>query len=116
VRYGEVVSTRVVEIEGEATVLGRLGGAWIGYSLGMGEASVLTGARRVRSSFGGVAGTVAGEAIERRIKTEDGLEIVVRLGQDETIAVVQAMDIELRPGDRVRVVFGRDGSTRVQPL
>jgi len=116
VHYGEVVSVRAVEIEGEATMLGRFGGAWIGYALGRGDASMFTSARRLETAVGGVAGTVAGEALERRARTEEGLEVVVRLDASDTIAVVQGADVAFTPGDRVQVLIGRDGSTRVQPL
>ena len=63
--------------------------------------------------MGGVAGAVAGEAIEKKITTEDGLEITVRLDSSDTIAVVQAQDVLFVPGDSVRVLFGPRGSTRV---
>ena len=116
VHYGEVVGTRVVEIEGEATVVGRLGGAFIGRAIGLGNSQGWSGERRIQGAVGAVGGTVAGEAIERGIKSKDGIEIVVRLDGQDTIAVVQDSDIEFQTGDRVRVLFGNDGSTRVQPL
>ena len=115
VYYGEVIDVRAVEIEGEATMFGRLGGSVIGAALGRGE-SARYGARRIESAAGAVAGSIAGDAIERRITQEDGLEVIVELDTRETIAVVQASDIQFSPGDRVQVLFGRDGSTRVQPL
>jgi outer membrane lipoprotein SlyB len=115
VSYGEVISTRMVEIEGDSTVLGPLGGVWIGTALGRGDSSMFTASSQRGAAMGGVAGAVAGGAIERRLKREDGLEIIVRLDHNEVIAVVQASDIEFSEGDRVQVLFGRDGSTRVQP-
>jgi outer membrane lipoprotein SlyB len=60
--------------------------------------------------------SIAGEAIERAISREDGLEILVHLDHDETVAVVQADDVAFAPGDRVQVLFGQDGSARVQPI
>ena len=42
VHYGEVISAREVEIEGEATFVGRFGGAWIGYALGRGDSDWYT--------------------------------------------------------------------------
>jgi len=114
VLYGEVVSARVVEIEGEPSLLGQLGGALLGHAIGLGNTEWYTGARRVQAAVGGVAGTVAGEAIERKARTGDGLEIVVRLDRDETIAVIQAGDVAFNPGDTVQVLIGPDGSRRVQ--
>jgi len=116
VRYGEVVSVRTVEIEGEASGIGQLGGAWVGYAIGRGNGSIFSSSRGLETAVGGVAGMIAGQAIERRVTAEEGIEVIVLLSTNETIAVVQAADIEFTPGDRVQVLSGRDGSTRVQPL
>ena len=116
VYYGEIVSTKPVDIEGEATILGRLGGAAIGYAIGLGDSRGFSSSERIAAAAGSVGGSIAGEAIERAVKREDGIEIIVRLDHDETIAVVQANDVEFSPGQRVQVLFGNSGSTRVQPL
>ena len=42
-----------------------------------------------------------------------GMELLVRLDNGEDMTVVQAADVAFRPGDRVRVMRGHDGSTRV---
>lgn len=107
VEYGEVVSARAVEIEGDASLIGIWGGAEVGRAVGD------TSATR---AVGTVAGAVAGQAIERKITAEEGLEIIVRLDRDATIAVVQAADVEFVPGERVRVLFGPVGEARVTPL
>ena len=60
-----------------------------------------------------MAGAVAGEAIERKIREEEGWEITVLLDSSDTIAIVQAKDIDFAVGERVRVLFGYDGSARV---
>ena len=111
VEYGEVMATRVVEIEGEASYIGVWGGAGVGRAVGgtVGDGNT----RQIARAVGGVAGAVAGEAIEKKITAEDGLEITVRLDSRDTIAVVQAQDVLFSPGDRVRVLFGPRGSTRV---
>lgn len=116
VHYGEVIGTRDVEIEGEATIVGRLGGALIGRAIAVGNSGDFGSDRRIQGSIGAVGGSVAGEAIERELRRKDGIEIVVRLDSRETIAVVQDTDIDFETGDRVRVLMGPDGSTRVQPL
>ena len=66
-------------------------------------------------SVRGVAGAVAGAAIERKVTAEEGLEITVRLDGDTTIAVVQAADVRFVPGERVRVLFGPYDEARVIP-
>jgi len=116
VYYGEVISTRVVEIEGESTELGRFGGAIVGAAIGRGDARGFSSSRRIESAVGSVGGAIAGAAIERSVNREDGIEILVLLDHNETIAVVQANDIEFLPGERVQVLVGRDGSTRIQSL
>lgn len=77
---------------------------------------LLAGCASSASAVGSVAGSAAGEAIERKVRGEDGLEVVVLLDHDETIAVVQGNDVDFDPGQRVQVLVGRDGSSRVQPL
>jgi outer membrane lipoprotein SlyB len=42
-----------------------------------------------------------------------GLEVFVRLDNGADVTVVQAADVAFRPGDRVRVMQGHDGATRV---
>jgi outer membrane lipoprotein SlyB len=115
VDYGEVVDVRVVKIEGYSTGVGTLGGASVGHAVGA------AGAASVGGSFGGivvaamtgVAGAVAGSAIERKLREDEALEITVEMDNARTIAVVQAGDVIFEPGDRVRVVFGPDGSARI---
>ena len=107
VEYGEVVSTRTVEIEGDVSLIGVWGGAEMGRAVGN---------TSVTRAVGTVVGAVAGHAIERAITAEEGLEIVVRLDKDDTIAVVQAADVEFVPGERVRVLSGHFGAARVIPL
>ena len=116
VYYGEVLSTRDVEIEGEARFFGSFGGAVIGGAIGRGNSRWYSGSRRIQSAVGAVGGAIAGDAIERAITREYGLEIIVLLDHNETIAVVQAKDVEFAPGERVQVLFGPNGSSRVQPL
>lgn len=116
VYYGEVISTRIVEIEGESSGLGRFGGAIVGGAIGAGDSGRYWRANRAESAIGSVGGAIVGNAIERRVTRDDGLEILVRLDHSETIAVVQADDVEFLPGERVQVLVGRDGSTRVQTL
>lgn len=116
VYYGEVLGTRIVELEGEPSVVGFLGGALIGHAIGVGNSDYYWGERRIQASIGAVGGSIAGEAIERAARRSDGLEVVVLLDHNETIAVVQDTDLAFADGDRVQVLIGDDGSTRVQPL
>jgi outer membrane lipoprotein SlyB len=90
--------------------------AKIGYVLGIRGSNWYGHRALAKAAIGGVGGAVAGEAIERSIKRKDGIEILVRLDQSDTIAVVRDGDIAFSPGDRVQLLTGRDGSARVQPI
>jgi outer membrane lipoprotein SlyB len=115
IEYGEVVEIRVVKIEGEAGFLGAWGGASVGHAIGA-STSGSHSTRRIAAAVGGVAGAVAGQAVERKIREDEAYEITVRLDNADVIAVVQALDVEFSPGDRVRVLLGRDGSARVSAI
>jgi outer membrane lipoprotein SlyB len=111
VEDGEVVATRVVQVEGNSSHVGGWGGASVGralgYTLGNGYQSWLLVA------LGSLGGTLAGEAIERKVTEEQGLEITVALDSNRTIAIVQARDVNFAVGERVRILYGPDGSARV---
>jgi outer membrane lipoprotein SlyB len=111
VYYGTVESVRSVQIEGTKTPVGTGAGAIAGGVLGnqIGEGSGKTLATLGGALLGGAAGSAAEEGITRR----PGYEITVRLDNGRTISVVQAADIAFSPGERVRVIEARDGTTRV---
>ena len=97
------VSTSVVVVgtrAGAGAVLGGLAGSLIGHGAGSFAGAVV----------GAVAGGLGGNYIENRATRTSGYEIVVRLTDNQTISVVQNDGDSLRPGDRVRVVTGADGS------
>jgi outer membrane lipoprotein SlyB len=118
VDYGEVVEVRVVKIEGYSTGIGTMGGASVGHAVGAAGAASVGGSFGgiVVASMTGVAGAVAGSAIERKLREDEALEITVKMDNARTIAIVQAGDVIFEPGDRVRVVFGPDGSARVTSI
>jgi len=57
----------------------------------------------------GLAQTMVGMLSPRQA----GVELRVRLDSGADMTVVQAADVAFRPGDRVRVMQGHDGATRV---
>jgi outer membrane lipoprotein SlyB len=111
VQYGTVETVRQVLIEGTGTGIGALGGAATGGVLGSG----IGGGRGQSLAIigGALLGGVAGAAAEEGMTRQAGLEIAVRLDSGRIIAVTQAADQMFSPGDRVRVLTGRDGTTRV---
>ncbi len=113
VRYGEVVEVRPVPLEGEATDLGTFGGGWIGYGAGRDLADG-DSYQHFAGAVGGVAGALAGRAIEKSFTGEDGIELIVELDNGELIGIVQADDVSFVEGERVRVMMSHGRGTRVQ--
>ncbi len=111
ISYGRVIGVKHVLIEGTKGTLGGFmggaAGAAIGNTIGSG-----TG-RTLASVAGGILGALAGNAIEKEVTKKDGLEITVKLDNGQMVAIVQEADIPFSPGDRVRVLYGYDGSARV---
>ena len=102
-----IVSARDVQIEGTRSNIGAGAGAVAG---GVGGA-VAVGRNRGAATLGAVAGAIigaiAGAAIEEAATSSSGVEYLVRLNDGQTVAVVQPKgDAELRPGDRVLLVYG----------
>ncbi len=111
VQFATVESVRPVQIEGTKTPIGTLSGAAIG-----GVAGSSIGGHR-ESAIGAVVGVVvgglAGSAIEEGVTRKPGLEITVRLDNEQYMAVIQEDEGErFTVGERVRVL--RDaGVTRI---
>ena len=55
---------------------------------------------------------MAGQSIEEQANQRPGLEITLKYDSGETRVIVQEADVELKAGDRVRVVTSR-GVVRV---
>lgn len=78
---GVIVSKRVVTVKGDSNMVGTLAGAVIGAVAG----SAVGGGnmRYVTGTAGAVAGGAAGNAIEDKLTTQQGIEYVVKLAQQE---------------------------------
>lgn len=111
VEFGQVESVREVQIEGTKSGVGTLAGGAIGGVLGN---EVGAGTGRTLATIGvGLAGAVAGSAIEEGVTRQPGLEITVNLDNGQTLAITQAADESFVAGDRVRVLTDREGTARV---
>ena len=112
VRMATVDSVRRVTIQGKPSAVGAVAGGATGgiagSTVGQGKGS------NVASILGAVAGGVAGKAIEEKVTSKEGLEITVRLDNGELRAIVQEADVDLKPGQRVRLLTS-GGVTRVTP-
>lgn len=112
VRYGEVTGVDAVTIEGQRSALGRVGGGYVGYEVGRAIGGRGTGGN-IGGAVGAVAGAVAGEAVEESVTRQDGLQIIVKLDDGRSIAIVQAADQSFSVGERVKVFSRPDGAARV---
>ena len=112
VSYATVISTEPVTIEGRKGVLGAVAGGVVG---GIAGSTVGGGhGRDLATAAGAIGGAVAGAAIEERATRQNAMEITVQLDNGKTIAVVQEDSNNYRPGERVRIINGPDGVTRIR--
>ncbi|MEI8205961.1 MAG: glycine zipper 2TM domain-containing protein [Kiritimatiellales bacterium] len=111
VQMGTVQFVKNIQIEGTKSGVGVVGGGVaggvIGSTIGSGKGSIL-------AAVGGAAlGAVGGAVAEEKLTKKNGLEITVKLDSGSIIAVVQEADVMYSVGERVRVLTGSDGTTRV---
>ncbi len=116
VRYGTIVKTEPVSIEGEGQLVGALAGAAVGGILGskIGGGSGSDIAAIGGGVLGGYAGSKAAEGVSRR----NGVNLTIKMDDNgETIAIVQEANPNMmfRVGQKVRVnIDGRNA--RVVPM
>ncbi len=110
VRFGVVETVRPVRIQPGDTGIGSTAGAFIG---GVAGSNVGGGSGQILGAIGGaIIGSIVGHNIERQSNEVPGVEVTVLLDSGRYVAVVQGADEAFRPGDRVRILSGRN-STRV---
>ncbi len=110
---GTIQSVRPVVIQGEAGLLGQIGGALIG---GLAGNAIGGGkGKNLATGAGAVGGAVAGGALEQKLTSAQGLEIIVKLENGQTRAITQQVKTvnEFYAGERVRLIVG-GGNTRVE--
>jgi len=114
VQFGTVLAIQPVLIAQNSTGIGTLGGAaaggYLGSRIGNGRGSTAL------AIIGAVAGGIAGSAAEGAATREQGLQITIRLDSGQSVAITQAADVQLVPGQRVEVIgnlYG--GKARVAP-
>lgn len=104
--YGTIDSIQLTRVNpsgsGAGAVAGGLVGALLGNQIGSGSG------RSAATVAGAVGGAVAGNEIEKsRAQGQDAYQISVRLDNGEYRTVMQDSAVDLRVGNRVRVVDGR---------
>ncbi|BDM64051.1 membrane protein [Shewanella sp. NFH-SH190041] len=115
VQTGTILKLNAVKLQGQnGNALGTLAGGAIGALLGS-DIGGGTGAE-IAAIGGGVLGAAAGSQAGQAIDTRQGVNMIIRLDNGETIAIVQQVDPKMifRVGERVNI-FSLNGSARVVP-
>ena len=112
VQDGTGISIRPVTVDGSQSGMGAAAGGIVGAAVGTGGSTI----QREKIGLGvlaGVAGALAGNAIERMATKEEAFEIIVQLRNGDRRAIVQAKGNEtLLAGDSVIIVTS-GGKVRV---
>lgn len=115
VRVGEILSLRLVAIEGKSSAVGELGGAVIG---GVAASNIGKGRGKfIATVVGAILGGIAGKSIEKNATSAQGVEITIKLDNGQTVAIVQEIEKEdtFAVGDRVKILSS-GSNARVAPL
>lgn len=101
---GVVESTREIDVRGEGTGLGAVGGAVVGGVLGHQVGSGR--GNDVATVVGAVGGAVAGNQIEKYARSTKSYEITVRFDDGSSRVINEANPPTWRTGDKVKVING----------
>ena len=116
--YGEVVSAERITIRDAPTGRGAQAGSTIGAVAGYALADGRD--RWLGALVGGVLGGAAGNSAEKAKKKKPGWELIILLDNGEEVGIQVPMNKKNRgifaPGDRVRIMSGPNGQTRVNKM
>ena len=101
---GVVESVREIDIKGEGSGIGAVGGAVVGGVLGHQIGDGRT--QDIATVVGAVGGAVAGHEIEKHVKSGKSYEITVRFEDGSSRVIHEASVPAWRNGDRVKVING----------
>ena len=106
VRFGVVEAVRDVRIRPMNTGIGSTTGAFVG---GIAGSHVGGGSGEIVGAIAGtLIGSILGYNAEQAVNEVPGIEVTVLLDAGRHIAVVQQAGEAFRPGERVRVLTGRE--------
>jgi outer membrane lipoprotein SlyB len=113
---GRVVSIREVPVRGsrgmnDGTLLGGGIGA-VGGAVAGGAITNSAGGAVVGGLLGAVAGSIAGTAIDQQ-SPRRGIEVTVQRDDGQRVTVAQYDDGDIQMGDRVAIVYDRNGVAKV---
>lgn len=113
---GRVVSIRDIDLRNRRA--GFSDGTLIGGGVGMAGGAAIgaattnsVGGAVVGGVLGAVMGGIAGTAIDQN-RTRRGIEVTIQKDDGQTVAIAQPDDGDVQMGDRVQIVYNRDGIPR----
>ena len=120
IRYGEIVSAEQITITDQPTGRGAQTGATVGAIAGYALADGRD--RWLGAVLGGALGSAGGRAAEKAKKTRPGWELIIKLDNGEEIGIQVPMAKKKKdresfsPGERVRLMSGPGGQTKVTKM
>jgi len=114
VRIGTIIDINQTEIDGTRTGIGAAAGTVIGAIASKGDRTNWKG--DLAATIGGLLGGIIGQSAEQFTTKKKGIELIIDLGDDKLVSVVQEDDgTAFKKGDRVRLT-NSSGDTRVVPM
>ena len=115
VYHGVIINVRKVKmqqgdkLENNKTgkAVGALSGAVIGSQFGGGSAKWVTGAA------GGIGGAFLGSLAEKKLKSQDALEYIVKLADGTSRSIVQGLNPYFAVGQKVLVMMNKYNRSRI---
>ncbi len=111
VEWGKIIAMTNIEVEGQQTGLGLLGGGALGgvagHTVGSGHGQTLA------TIAGGIGGAVAGNVLEKKITADTACEFIVQKTNGQTVPVVQTNELGLKVDDEVLLSI-MNGKTRIR--
>ncbi|MDR0677519.1 MAG: glycine zipper 2TM domain-containing protein [Holosporaceae bacterium] len=110
-----VVSQRKIMVEeGEylednktGGIMGAIAGGVLGNAMGGGRGRVVT------TAAGALAGAAAGAYAEKKLKSQEGIEYIVKMESGDMKTIVQGTDVILVPGQAAYLVIDHRGRSRL---
>jgi outer membrane lipoprotein SlyB len=115
---GTILTVRQVQVQGHEKLegnqlgmaAGALAGGVAGYQFGKGKGNVAA------TAGGAILGATAGAFAQKALETQDALEYTVQLSNGEMRTVVQGLQPAYGAGQRVLLIVGRSGRSRIVPF
>lgn len=115
IRYGEVITVDEAVVKTKMSNTGATVGATAGAVAGYALAD--SGDRWLGGMLGGVLGGAAGRGAEKASRKKKGWTVIVKVDGGGEIAIdIPGKKKQYNPGDRVRIMSGPGGETKLQVI